>query len=141
MRCWGGLLGLKSYAPCLHFTCATISYTPERKICTFHSAQNIYIYIYPCALVAYFVYLVIAWQDDAEEQRARRRRMLSETQGAKIRRGLIRYLQLVVDFSRSRRGFRGDDFSCVFVRVWGGRLDYLVRVRTKQWLDEPVFGP
>ncbi|KAH7620949.1 putative General transcription factor IIH subunit 2 [Nannochloris sp. 'desiccata'] len=38
---------------------------------------------------------------EASEHAARRRRLLSSTVGARVRRGMIRYLQLVVDLSRA----------------------------------------
>ena len=40
-------------------------------------------------------------QDPRAAQRAKRRRLLSEAVSARIRRGLIRYLEVVVDLSRS----------------------------------------
>lgn len=39
--------------------------------------------------------------DRSEEQRARRRRLLSAAQSARIRRGMIRYVQVVLDLSRA----------------------------------------
>ncbi|KAI7839973.1 hypothetical protein COHA_006294 [Chlorella ohadii] len=39
--------------------------------------------------------------DRAAEQRARRRRLLSAAQSARIRRGMIRYVQVVLDLSRA----------------------------------------
>ena len=40
-------------------------------------------------------------QDRSEEQRARRRRLLSAAASARIRRGMIRYVQVVLDLSRA----------------------------------------
>ena len=40
-------------------------------------------------------------QDRFEELRARRRRLLSAAQSARIRRGMIRYVQVVLDLSRA----------------------------------------
>lgn len=40
-------------------------------------------------------------QDPRAAQRAKRRRLLTEALSARIRRGLIRYLEVVVDLSRA----------------------------------------
>jgi hypothetical protein len=44
-------------------------------------------------------------QDQTAEQRAKRRRLLSAAQTARIRKGLIRYVQLV-------RAYEGQGWSC-----------------------------
>ena len=40
-------------------------------------------------------------QDQRGEQRAKRRRLLSEALSQRIKRGMIRYLDLVIDLSRA----------------------------------------
>ena len=45
--------------------------------------------------------MVLPLQNPEEEQRARRRRLLSAAQSARIRRGMIRYVQVVLDLSRA----------------------------------------
>ena len=55
-------------------------------------------------LVGSFFHLLrppLLLQDRSEEQRARRRRLLSAAASARIRRGMIRYVQVVLDLSRA----------------------------------------
>lgn len=69
---------------------AVVSYTPTTlSLPTLSWTATLQVYSIVCSM-----------QDDTDERLARRRRMLTAAHSARIRRGMIRYMYLIVDLSR-----------------------------------------